>query len=65
MIPLYNHVLMAPPATGDNLQPLQKEILSFLWTKTENAETIQKKVISGMETAVSQFWHGWPVNSIS
>ncbi len=28
--PLYNHILTALPATGDDLQPLYKKILSFL-----------------------------------
>ncbi len=43
MTPLYNHVLMTLPATGDDLQPIHKEILSFLWIETVNAETIQKR----------------------
>jgi hypothetical protein len=41
MIPLYNHVPKAFPATNEDLQPPHKEILSFLWTKIINAETFQ------------------------
>ncbi len=43
LTPLYNHVLMALPVTEDDLQPLYKEIKSFLWTRTENDTTIQKR----------------------
>ncbi len=32
MVPLYNHVLMTLPVTETELNPLHKEILSFLWT---------------------------------
>jgi hypothetical protein len=43
LTPLYNHVLMALPATEADLQPLYKEIKSFLWTRTENNVTVQKR----------------------
>jgi hypothetical protein len=43
LTPLYNHVLMALPVTEEDLQPLYKEIKSFLWTRTENETTIQKR----------------------
>jgi hypothetical protein len=43
LIPLYNHILMALPATETDPQPLYKEIKSFLWTRTENDMTIQKR----------------------
>ncbi len=40
---LYNHVLMALPVTETELNPLYMEILSFLWTRTNNLDTIQKR----------------------
>jgi hypothetical protein len=63
MTPLYNHVLMALPTTGDDLKTLHKEILSFLWSKTVNEETIKNEATRGKEMAVSKLWHGWPSNS--
>jgi hypothetical protein len=43
IIPLYNNVLMALPATEEDLGPRYKEILSFLWTCTIKSEIIQKR----------------------
>jgi hypothetical protein len=43
LVPLYNHVLMALPVTATELDPLHNEILSFLWTRSNNRETIQKR----------------------
>jgi hypothetical protein len=43
MTPLYNHVLVALLVTGDDLRLLYKEICSFLWTKTVNAEALKKR----------------------
>ncbi len=43
IIPLYNHVLMALPATEEDLAARYKEILSFLWTCTIRSEIIQKR----------------------
>jgi hypothetical protein len=43
MTPLYNHVSMAFQVIGDDLQPLCKEILSFLWVKSVSAETFLKR----------------------
>jgi hypothetical protein len=34
---------MALPATEEDLHPLHKEIKSFLWTRTENDVTVQKR----------------------
>jgi hypothetical protein len=39
LVLLNNHVLMALPATGLDLDPLHREVLGFLWT---DAVTIQK-----------------------
>ncbi len=40
----HDHVLMTLPVTGEDLQPLYKEILSFLYlTKMVQAETFQKR----------------------
>ncbi len=39
MAPLHNHVLMEIPALDNDLQSLHREILSFLWKKTVDAET--------------------------
>jgi hypothetical protein len=43
MVPLYNHVLMALPVTEMDLNPLHREILSFLWTRIDDLDTIQKR----------------------
>jgi hypothetical protein len=43
LTPLYNHVLIALPDTEEDLKPLYKEILSFLWTRTVNAGVSQKR----------------------
>jgi hypothetical protein len=45
MIPLYNPILMALPATEENLVSLHKEILSLLWKQAVDSETIQKRCL--------------------
>jgi hypothetical protein len=43
LVPLYNHVFMALPTTEVDLDPLHKEILGFLWTRTTDSVTTQKR----------------------
>jgi hypothetical protein len=43
LVPLYNHVFMALPVTEEDSAILHKEILNFLWTRTIDATTIQKR----------------------
>ncbi len=65
MTPLYNHVLMALPAIEEDLQPLYKETLSCLWTKTENSETIQKSCFVAKKRLSTSFGMGGLQNSTS
>jgi hypothetical protein len=58
MTPLYNHVLMALLAIEEDLQPLYKETLSCLWTKTENSETIQKSCFVAKKRLSTSFGMG-------
>ncbi len=43
LIPLYNHVFMVLPTTEADSDPLHKEILGFLWTRTADSVTTQKR----------------------
>jgi hypothetical protein len=43
LVLLYHHVPMALPATEMDLNPLCREVLGFLWTRTSDSETIQKR----------------------
>jgi hypothetical protein len=58
VLPLYNHVLMALLGTETDLQPLYKEIKSFLWTRTENDTTIQKRRLVAAECLSASFDKG-------
>ncbi|RPH76440.1 MAG: reverse transcriptase family protein, partial [Planctomycetaceae bacterium] len=58
LVPLYNHVLMALPATEDALAPLYKEVLSFLWTKTVDGETIPKRRLVAAKRLSASFEKG-------
>jgi hypothetical protein len=58
LIPLYNHVLMALPARETDLQPLCKEIKSFLWTRTENDTTVQKRRLVAAKRPSASFDKG-------
>jgi hypothetical protein len=58
LTPLYNHVLMALPATEKDLQPLCKEIKPFLWTRTENDTTIQKRRLVAAKPLSASFDKG-------
>jgi hypothetical protein len=55
MVPLYNHALMALPTMAKDLEPLHKEILSFLWTRTANTETIQKRRLVASKRIAASF----------
>jgi hypothetical protein len=58
LTPLYNHVFMALPVTEKDLQPLYKEIKSFLWTRTENEATIQKRRLVAAKRLSASFDKG-------
>ncbi len=58
LVPLYNHVLMALPAREADLQPLYKEIKSFLWTRTESDTTIQKRRLVAAKRLSASFEKG-------
>jgi hypothetical protein len=58
LVPLYNHVLLALPATEQELQPLDKEILSFVWTRTADSETVQKRRLVASKQLSASFHEG-------
>jgi hypothetical protein len=41
--PIYNHVFMALPITGNHIDELQKAILKLLWTRQFEGQTKQKR----------------------
>jgi hypothetical protein len=49
---------MALPATEQDLQPLYKEIKLFLWTRTENMVTIQKRRLMAAKKLSASFDKG-------
>jgi hypothetical protein len=49
---------MALPATRDDLKSIHKEILSFLWTKTVSAETVQKRRLVARKRLAPSFGNG-------
>jgi hypothetical protein len=49
---------MALPVTEEYLQPLYKEIKSFLWTRTENGTTIQKRRLVAAKRLSASFGKG-------
>ncbi len=58
LTPLYNHILMALPASEEDLQPLYKEIKSFLWTQSENGTTVQKRRLVATKRLSASFDKG-------
>ncbi len=58
LVPLYNQVLMALLATEKNLDPIYKEILYFLWTRTIDSETIQKRRLVASKRLAASFDKG-------
>jgi hypothetical protein len=58
LVPLYNHVLMALPATEIDLDPLYREILGFLWTRTSDAVTTQKRRLVAAKRLSASFDKG-------
>jgi hypothetical protein len=58
LVPLYNHVLMSLPVAATELDPLHKEILSFLWTRSNNQETIQKQRLVATKRIPASFDKG-------
>ena len=41
-MPIYNHIFMSIPVPTSALDKIEKEILSFLWTKQQEGVTIKK-----------------------
>jgi hypothetical protein len=58
LIPLYNHVFMALPITAEDIDPLQKEITGFLWTRTNDSNTIQKRRLVATKRLAASFDKG-------
>jgi hypothetical protein len=58
LVPLYNHVLMALPATEKDLDPLHREVLGFSWTRTSDAVTIQKRRLVAAKWLSASFHKG-------
>jgi hypothetical protein len=58
LVPLYNHVFMALPATEDDVDSLHKEILSFLWTRTTDSVTTQKRRLVAAKRLPASFDKG-------
>jgi hypothetical protein len=58
LVPLYNHVLMALPATETDLDSLHREILGFLWTRTAEAVTTQKRRLVAAKQLSASFDKG-------
>jgi hypothetical protein len=63
MVLPYNHVLMALPATEDDLAPLGKEIFSFLWTPT--VEPVRKGQLVAFKRLSASFEKGRLQNTAS
>jgi hypothetical protein len=54
MTPIYNHVFLAIPVQEKDVETLHKEIQLFIWSKTVNQETVQKrKLISRKRLSAS------------
>jgi hypothetical protein len=58
LVPLCHHVLMALPATEKDLDPLYREVLGFLWTRTSDAVTIQKRRLVAAKQLSASFDKG-------
>jgi hypothetical protein len=58
MVPMYNHVFMALPVAEEDLNTLHKEILSFLWTRTNDSNTIQKRRLVAAKRLPASFDKG-------
>jgi hypothetical protein len=58
LVPLYNHVLMSLPVAAADMEALHKEILSFLWTRSNNQETIQKRRLVAAKRLPASFDKG-------
>jgi hypothetical protein len=58
MVPMYNHVLMALPVAEEDLNTLHKEILSFLWTQTNDSNTVQKRRLVATKRLPASFDKG-------
>jgi hypothetical protein len=58
LVPLYNHVYMALPVTEEDSDTLHKEILRFLWTRTTDAVTVQKRRLVAAKRLPASFDKG-------
>jgi hypothetical protein len=55
---MYNQVLIALPATEMDLDLLHREVLGFLWTRTSDAVTIQKRRLVAAKRPYASFDKG-------
>jgi hypothetical protein len=58
LTPIYNHVFMALPVQDKDVDPLYKEIQLFLWSKTVNQETVQKRRLVSRKRLSASFDKG-------
>jgi hypothetical protein len=58
MVPLYNHALMALPIAQEDTETIRKEILSFLWTRINNSNSIQKRRLVAAKRLPASFDKG-------
>jgi hypothetical protein len=58
MVPLYNHVFMVLPVADEDMTTLHKEVLSFLWTRTNDSNSIQKRRLVAAKRLPASFDRG-------
>ncbi len=58
MVPLYNHAFMALPIAEEETEAIHKEILSFLWTRTNDSNLIQKRRLVAVRRLPASFDKG-------
>jgi hypothetical protein len=57
-VPLYNHVFMALPTTEADLDPLQREVLGFMWARTTDSVMMQKRRLVAAKRLPASFDKG-------
>jgi hypothetical protein len=58
MVPLYNHAFMALPVAEEDTDTLYKEVLSFLWTRTNDSNYIKKRRLVAAKRLPASFDRG-------
>jgi hypothetical protein len=58
MVPLYNHAFMALPIAREDMEMIHKEILSFLWTRINSSNSIQKRRLVATKRLPASFDKG-------